>query len=123
MCNNTKRFAVRIMSMRRGNNQSSGRGRHRRLYNQTGIPGWILFGTSPGRGGMGPCGEYLQRTGQLDQFIQDVTKNNPNVAALQQTLQNTGNFDPQIQKQQIKDRMTLLEEELKSLKDELRKIR
>lgn len=111
--------------MRRGNNQSSGsgRGRHRRLYNQTGIPGWILFGTSPGRGGMGPCGEYLQRTGQLDEFIQDVTKNNPNVAALQQTLQNTGNIDPVIKKQQIKDRMDLLEEELKSLKVELKNIR
>ena len=111
------------MSMRRRNNQSSGRGRHRRLYNQTGIPGWILFGTSPGRGGMGPCGEYLQRTGQLDKFIQDVTKNNPNVAALQQTLQNTGSFDPIIVKQQIKDRMNLLEEELRSLKEELKNIR
>ena len=109
------------MSMRRGNNQSSQRGRHRRLYNQTGIPGWILFGTSPGRGGMGPCGEYLQRTGQLDNFIQDVTKNNPNIAALQHSLQGNANIDPAIKKQQIRDRIDLLEEELKSLKEELRR--
>ena len=108
------------MSMRRGN-QSSQRGRHRRLYNQTGIPGWILFGTSPGRGGLGPCGEYLQRTGQLDNFIQDVTKNNPNIAALQKSLQNNASIDPEIKRQQIKDRIELLEDELRALKEELRK--
>ena len=112
------------MSMRRGNN-SSGRGRHRRLYAQTGIPGWILFGQSPGfgRDGMGPCAEYLHKTGQLDNFIKDATKNNPNFAALQKSFQDSSIPDPDIQKQLIKDRMTQLENELKSLKEELKNIR
>ncbi|MHA1125393.1 MAG: hypothetical protein ACTSO7_13605 [Candidatus Heimdallarchaeota archaeon] len=110
--------------MRRGNN-SSGRGRHRRLYNQTGIPGWILFGQSPGfgRDGMGPCAEYLQKTGQMDNFVKEITKDNANFAALQKSFQDSSIPDPEITKQLIKDRMAQLENELRSLKEELKNIK
>jgi len=34
------------------------------MYNLTGLPGWMRFGFSPGRGGgPGPCAQYLM-TGQ-----------------------------------------------------------
>ena len=70
MCNNTKR--VDIMSNR--GNRPNTRGRHRRLYNLTGVPGWIRFGNSPGFAGggrgLGPCAQYLQETGQMNQFLE-----------------------------------------------------
>jgi hypothetical protein len=41
--------------------------RRRNMYNATGLPGWMRFGYSPGRaglgGGMGPCGQFMM-TGQ-----------------------------------------------------------
>jgi hypothetical protein len=40
------------------------RNRHRRMFELTGLPGWMRFGYSPGwqgrsPSGMGPCAEYL----------------------------------------------------------------
>ncbi|MBN2265311.1 MAG: DUF5320 domain-containing protein [Candidatus Aminicenantes bacterium] len=44
------------------------RNRHRRLFELTGLPGWMRFGYSPGwegrsPSGLGPCAQYLM-TGQ-----------------------------------------------------------
>ena len=41
------------------------RNRHRRMFELTGLPGWMRFGYSPGwegrsPSGLGPCAEYLQ---------------------------------------------------------------
>jgi hypothetical protein len=41
------------------------RNRHRRMYELTGLPGWMRFGYSPGwmgrsPSGLGPCAEYLR---------------------------------------------------------------
>jgi hypothetical protein len=40
------------------------RNRHRRMFELTGLPGWMRFGSSPGwegrsPSGLGPCAEYL----------------------------------------------------------------
>jgi len=40
------------------------RNRHRRMYELTGLPGWMRFGYSPGwagrsPAGLGPCAQYL----------------------------------------------------------------
>jgi hypothetical protein len=40
------------------------RNRHRRMYELTGLPGWMRFGYSPGwegrsPSGLGPCAQYL----------------------------------------------------------------
>jgi len=37
--------------------------RRRNMYYATGLPGWMRFGYSPGRGGLGPCAQFLM-TGQ-----------------------------------------------------------
>lgn len=41
------------------------RNRHRRMFELTGLPGWMRFGYSPGwqgrsPSGLGPCAEYLR---------------------------------------------------------------
>lgn len=42
------------------------RNRHRRMYELTGLPGWMRFGYSPGwegrsPSGLGPCAQYLMQ--------------------------------------------------------------
>jgi hypothetical protein len=42
------------------------RNRHRRMYELTGLPGWMRFGHSPGwigrsPSGLGPCAQYLMQ--------------------------------------------------------------
>lgn len=55
------------------------RNRHRRMYQLTGLPGWMRFGFSPGWMGrnpwdLGPCAHYIMRgqwpTPQMDSFWQ-----------------------------------------------------
>lgn len=103
----------------RGNNQ----GRNRRVYNATGIPGWVRFGNSPGFAGggrgLGPCAEYLRRTGQMDEFVKGMTENNPNYQEWRNVSANW-NFEAQTDDSAIKDRINILEEELKDLKKQLR---
>jgi polyhydroxyalkanoate synthesis regulator phasin len=36
------------------------------MYYQTGLPGWVRRGYSPGWGTMPPGAQYLNQTGQLD---------------------------------------------------------
>ncbi|MEA2070028.1 MAG: hypothetical protein U9O98_01920 [Asgard group archaeon] len=125
------------MSNRRGNN-GNGRGRHRRMYELTGLPGWIRFGSSPGFSGggrgMGPCGQYLQETGQMDEFVEKLTKDNPNYDQWQKVTdfesdtkkQSSYDFQPKNtdnRKQVIRDRINFLEEEIKQLKNELKNLR
>lgn len=64
--------------MGNSNRRSNERGRYRRMYELTGIPGWIRFGSNTGmRGGgrgMGPCAAYLQKTGQFNDFVEEDRK-------------------------------------------------
>ena len=103
--------------------RSNDRGRYRRMYELTGIPGWIRYGTSPGmRGGgrsMGPCATYLQKTGQFDEFLKDLSENNPNLDNWKNAFDSTS-ANPKYEKAIIKDRIEMLEEELKDLKRKLK---
>ena len=40
---------------------------HRRMYKETGLPGWMRLGYSPGRGANPPCVQYLEDANQLDE--------------------------------------------------------
>lgn len=102
--------------------RSSDRGRHRRMYDLTGVPGWIRFGAMQGGRsgrGLGPCAEYLQRIGKFDEFLKDFAVKNPGLA-------NTfGDFDknPDYEKNLISDQIRFLEEELKDLKKRSKELR
>jgi hypothetical protein len=121
---------------------NAGRGRYRRMYELTGVPGWIRFGSSPGFAGggrgMGPCAEYLQKTGQLDQFIQDTYPNAQNAPKITNFTENQEESEwipinqdkPRKQsditpsrKEYLKHRIDTLEEELRQMKKELRRLR
>ncbi|MBN1328206.1 MAG: hypothetical protein JXA54_01920 [Candidatus Heimdallarchaeota archaeon] len=105
----------------RSQGNANNRGRYRNVYNATGVPGWVRYGRSPGYTGggrgMGPCAEYLQRTGQMDEFLKDLTEKNPpiqNDAPL-----NQWNFQAS-NEIALKERINLLENELKDLKKSLK---
>lgn len=100
---------------------NTNRGRYRNVYNATGIPGWVRYGNNPnfaGRGrGMGPCADYLQRTGQMDEFLKDLTDKNPTIQ--NNTSINRWNFQPS-EETILKEKINLLENELKELKKSLK---
>lgn len=110
-----------ILMSNRGR-RSSDRGRYRRMYELTGVPGWIRFGTMQGGRsgrGLGPCAEYLQRIGKFDEFLKDFAAKNPGFTSI------SGDFDktPDHEKNLISDQIRFLEEELKDLKKKLKELR
>ncbi|MBD3191078.1 MAG: hypothetical protein GF308_10560 [Candidatus Heimdallarchaeota archaeon] len=119
------------MNYRRQDNSSRGRGRrHRNMYELTGLPGWVRFGSSPGFAGggrgMGPCAEYIQRTGQMDDFIEDLKEQNPNISesyswnpANRNDFSNTSKNN---QREILINRIKVLERELQELKKELSRL-
>lgn len=108
----------------RGNNK---KGRNRNMYELTGVPGWIRFGQSPGFAGggrgMGPCATYLQRTGQMDKFLEDYTAGNPSAKYWQQAFQNFNEDNTEFEKEMVTNRIDDLEAELKELKQKLKQLR
>ena len=111
----------------RNNGNNNTRGRHRNLYKLTGTPGWIRFGNSPGFAGggfgRGPCAEFIEKTGQMDDFVRDLTEKNPNYGIWQNSITNMKKMNPNFEKEQIESRIRLLEDELKLLKKELKDFR
>lgn len=97
-----------------------GGNRHRRMYELTGVPGWIRYGSSPGFAGggrgLGPCAEYIQKTGQMDDFVQELSKNNPNFQKWQDFSDGFKPINPDNEKEMIAKRIRDLEEEIKELK-------
>lgn len=59
---------------------------HRNMYYQTGLPGWVRMGYSPGWDGQPPMAQYLQDTGQLEDAQKWFRQNEPQA---QNTAQNT----------------------------------
>ncbi len=114
----------------RGNNQN---GRHRRMYELTGTPRWIKNGNSPGfasRGnriglgrGMGPCATYLQKTGQMDEFLKDYSAGTPSSKYWQETFQNFTEENPKQERNTLANQINDLETELKDLKQKLKRLR
>ena len=103
---------------RRGN--SNNKGRHRRMFELTGVPGWVRYGSSPGFAGggrgMGPCAEYLQKTGQMDDFLKELSSTNPNIKTWQNAYSTMITENPDHKKKQLEQRIQELEDELKDLK-------
>ena len=83
----------------------------RNMLNVTGLPGWMRFGFSPGRGrGPGPCARYLM-TGQWP---------TPQMAAAWQAMQGGGPGpmpDPSAQVQMLKSQAEMLEAQLARLRE------
>jgi hypothetical protein len=106
---------------------SNGRGRHRRMYELTGIPGWIRFGTTPGFGGsgrgFGPCAEFIQKTGQMSEFMEDLAERNPNIKIWQDTVSRTEDKNPSFKRDLIAQRIHELEIELKELKKQHKELK
>lgn len=114
----------------RGSNQ---KGQHRRMYELTGVPGWIRYGNSPGfagggRGlgpgrGMGPCAIYLQKTGQMNDFLEDYSVGNPSAKYWQQAFQTFDEENPEQEKKILSQQIDDLETELRDLKRKLKQLR
>ena len=115
-----------MLVLRNGQNQTN-KGRHRRMYELTGVPGWIRYGSSPGfsggKGGLGPCAEYIQKTGQMDEFIKSFNEQNPGAYIWQNAYQKMEEENPNYRKDAIIDRIKTLEDELKNLKKQLKEYR
>lgn len=114
----------------RGYNQN---GRHRRMYELTGKPGWIRYGYAPGfasggRGmgpgrGLGPCAAYLQKTGQMSNFLEDYSAGTPSAKYWHPAFQNFNEENPEQEKDKLVERIDDLEAELKDLKQRLKRVR
>ncbi|NHJ46653.1 MAG: hypothetical protein FK733_02585 [Asgard group archaeon] len=106
---------------------SNGRGRHRRMLELTGVPGWIRFGTTPGFGGpgrgLGPCADYIQKTGQMSEFMVDLAARNPNIKIWQDTMSKIENENPTYKRDLISQRIHELEIELKELKKQYKELK
>lgn len=106
--------------MNRGN-------RHRRMYEMTGIPGWIRFGSAPGytgrNFGRGICAQYIEKTGQMNDFLKDLYTNNSNWKNWQDTFQADPEATSKYQKEQLTQRINDLEDELKDLRVKLKNFR
>ena len=120
-----KNTAREKMRNGRGNNQQ--KGQHRRMYEMTGVPGWIRFGGSPGFAGggrgMGPCATYLQKTGQMEKFMEDYMAGNPSAKYWQEAYQDIQQRNPNFEKEMISDQIEELEAEIKALKQRLKQLR
>ena len=112
--------------MRNGRRDGS-RGRHRNMFELTGTPGWIRFGSSPGfaggGAGRGPCAEYLEKTGQLDEFVKDFIAKNPAGENWINTYSQFTKANPDFEKDRLNSRIKMLEDELKELKKQLKEYR
>ena len=114
-----------VTIMARRGNQQAGRGRYRRMYELTGLPGWVRFGSSPGFAGggrgMGPCASYLQRTGQMSDFLADLQATNPQ-AANWSSFSLPEDISIEDERKVLSERIKLLEEELKNMKKRLKQL-
>lgn len=110
---------------RRGS--ANGRGRHRRMYELTGVPGWIRFGSKPGNAGsgrgFGPCAEYIEKTGQMSEFMEDLATRNPNLRVWQDAFTKMDNQNPRNKKDFLEQRIRDLEDELRELKKQYKEVR
>lgn len=110
---------------RRGS--TNGRGRHRRMYELTGVPGWIRFGSLSGNAssgrGFGPCAEYIEKTGQMSEFMEDLTIRNPNLRVWQDAFPKMGKQNPRNKKDFLEQRIRDLEDELRELKKQYKEVR
>ena len=105
------------------------RGRHRRMFNLTGLPGWMRFGFSPGWEGRSPTGlppmvEWLKESGNLEKFQEWITSQ-PNTAPIYPSNINPDIPPPSMdmtkdQEQQIlNDQLNFLQAQIEQIKKRL----
>ena len=101
--------------------------RWRRMYNQTGLPGWLRFGYSPGWTGRSPTGmpptaQWIIQSGQLPQYLSYLKTMTPQ-ATDQTTSMPTVPYTPQFteeqEKQILEQQMNALQTQLDSVKKRL----
>lgn len=106
------------------------RGRHRRMFKLTGLPGWMRFGFSPGWAGETPSGlppvaQWLQESGNLSQFQEWLTSQQnipnvpPNVGVQQNIPPPSMNMTKEQEKQILKDQLNFLQAQIKQISKRL----
>jgi hypothetical protein len=97
------------------------------MFELTGVPGWIRFGTTPGFGrsgrGLGPCADFIQKTGQMEEFMENLSAENPNIKLWQDTYSNIINVNPTYKRDLIAQKIQDLESELKELKKQYKELK
>jgi len=127
-----------------GYGAGGGRGgrRHRRMFNMTGLPGWMRFGISPGwvgrsPNGLPPTAQWLMSSGLLPQFqayLQTMPQSGigvpSSVPPFEQTPDMTGApftpFTPAFPKEQelqiLKQQAEFLKQQLEQIEARLREL-
>ncbi len=99
---------------------------HRNMFYATGLPGWMRFGYSPGWGGMPPCAQYLQETGQLEEATNWFQQNSAQQQATPQnkpTTQQPQQITEEQEIQMLENQLRALEEEIKQIGERIRQIK
>lgn len=114
-----------------GYGRGGGGNRHRRMYNATGLPGWMRFGYSPGWEGRSPTGlpptaQWLLSSGNLPQFQEYLQQMNPSgTIPMDPSAQNMP-FNPTISKEQevtmLKQQAEFLTQQLEQIKKKLEEL-
>ena len=98
------------------------------MYNLTGLPGWVRFGFSPGWGGLPPCAQYLQQTGQLEQAVdwfQRGTGSQPVSSYGQASVSPAPQFGPatEIPRENKEQEVQMLIDQVNSIEGQLKRIK
>ncbi len=98
---------------------------HRNMYYQTGLPGWVRMGYSPGWNGQPPMAQYLQDTGQLEE-AQNWFRQNAAQTQSASEAQDTGQATQQSarepadpEKQQLRQQVQQLQQQVRDLQNQL----
>ncbi|MHA1299129.1 MAG: DUF5320 domain-containing protein [Candidatus Helarchaeota archaeon] len=111
------------------------RGRHRRMYELTGLPGWMRFGFSPGWEGRTPSGlpptvQWLQESGNLSKFQEWITSQQKAGPVYSDNIQPnipppSINMTKEQEKQILTDQLGFLQAQIEQIKkklDELKEV-
>jgi len=104
-----------------------GRGRHRWMYQLTGLPGWMRFGFSPGWLGRSPTGlppaaQWITQSGLLPQFTSYLQSGQPTVPTpgiMPQAPFQPGTFPVAEEKQILAQQLEFLENQIEAIRKRL----
>jgi len=104
-----------------------GRGRHRWMYQLTGLPGWMRFGFSPGWLGRSPTGlppaaQWITQSGLLPQFTSYLQSGQPTVPTpgmMPQVPFQPGTFPVAEEKQMLAQQLEFLENQIEAIRKRL----
>ncbi|MFX1453626.1 MAG: DUF5320 domain-containing protein [Promethearchaeota archaeon] len=110
------------------------KGRHRWMFQLTGLPGWMRFGFSPGWLGRSPSGlpptaQWLQESGNLPQFQEWLAsqQNIPPVSPMGNIQQNipppSMNMTKEQETQILKDQLNFLESQIEYINKRLKELK